>query len=106
MFGAFLCVFCALVGEVLCEMDPLILGSAVPPIASAAGPIPSMEIGTTNFTAYIKNPLTLKPLISRNHCSYRGVSLARRSTRFSNQQCTMQAADLQSEPSFEQMSKI
>ena len=68
MFGAFLCVFCALVGKVLCEMDPLILGSAVPPIASAAGPIPSMEIGTTNFTAYIKNPLILKPLMSRDHC--------------------------------------
>ena len=69
MFGAFLCVFCALVGKVLCEMDPLILGSAVPPIASAAGPIPSMEIGTTNFTAYIKNPLILKPPILRDHCT-------------------------------------
>ena len=50
-------------------MDSFILGSAVPPIASAAGPIPPMEIGTTNIAAYVKNLLILKPLISRDHYS-------------------------------------
>ena len=48
-------------------MDLFILGSAVPATASAVGPIPPLEIRTTNFTAYIKIPLILKPLISRDH---------------------------------------
>ena len=67
MFDAILCVFCALVSKVLCKMNLLILGSAVPLIASGVGPISPMEIGKANFITYIKNPLILKPLTLRQH---------------------------------------